>query len=512
MSPVAAAAGAAVRSRRGDRLRALDAAFLYLEGPDTPMHLGTLGLYDGAGWRDERGRLDLSGVRRHVRSRLAVIPRLRQRPVWPRGRSGRPWWADDAAFDLDRHVRAVRVRRPGSERQLLSLVESLHMELLDRDHPLWELWFVDGLPGGVVAVVEKLHHALVDGIGGVDLAMMLLDPVRTAPPSPGEPPAAVDGAASLTGAVHRRPALLDPVAAALSSPADRVATALALVGGVARAAAEGTAATGRAAAAATAHPLRTAATAGRLAIAAGSVARDLVAPRSPINGTVGTRRFYRIVRWSLDDARAAAHGLGGTVNDVALAAVTAGLRDLLRERGDDLGGADLHALVPVSVRAGDEHRDLGNRVAAMIVPLPVGLPDAEPRFATVHRAVRSARADHQPELSLALLELPEHWPEPVLAAATGLVHHQPLVNVVVTNVPGPPVPLYLAGAELLEVFPIVPLARNLDVSLGVLSYGSHLTVGIWADRDRLPDVEVLVEGIGRGFAELSRAGAPSASA
>jgi WS/DGAT/MGAT family acyltransferase len=447
-------------------LTALEAGFLYAESELTPMHVSSLAIFDGAGWRDTRGRLRLQALRRHIAARLSGTPRLRQRPVWPPARLGRPRWVDDTTFDICRHVRRLHLRPPVSEQQLLAAVAAVNMTRLDRAHPLWELWFVEGLDGGRVAMIEKIHHALVDGIGGVDLAIMLLDPVPTPPRS----------AKPIPPVVGRQPSQLGLLGETMETAVERpLALGCELVS-------------------LATHPARTVNTARRLSSALGSLAAEPFAPRSSLNEAIGLRRHYRIIRCSLKDVRATGHALGGTLNDVVLTAVADGIAGLLASRPEDVPHA-VHALVPVSLRGPDEHQSLGNRVAAMIIPLPTEKCALHDRFAAVHGAARFAKGHHQQELALALLTMPEYWPEPLVVGLSRLIHRQPFANLVVTNVPGPPTPLYLMGSQLLEVFPLVPLTRNLTVSIGILSYGQQLTIGLWADRDRCPDLGTLVSGI-----------------
>lgn len=458
-----------------DTLTALDTEFLYAETPITPMHVGGLSTYRAAPWLDARGRIRIGPLRTHILAKLADVPRLHQRPVWPPGHAGRPHWVEDPGFDVRRHVHPLHLRAGSTDDDLLDVAAELFRTQLDRRRPLWELWFIDGLSDGRAAVVEKIHHSLVDGIGGVDVAMMLLDLTPDAPlPAPPHP-----------------------------APAD-VRSPLALLADAARAAASEPFVLGRDVASMAVHPLRTAGRAWRLGQAAASVAGELVAPRSSLNRRVGTHRFYRVVRRSLPDVRAAGRVLGGTVNDVVLTAVTAGFHELFSVHDESLRGAPLHALVPVSVRAAHEHQDLGNRVAAMLVPLPIAETETRARFDEVLREVRRAKRRHQVELAAAVVSAADHMPEPLLAAMGRLVHHQPLVNVVVTNVPGPPVPLYLRGAECLEMFPLCPLARNTAISVGILSYGDALTLGLWGDSDRVPDLPLLIEAIEDSFDDLQK--------
>jgi WS/DGAT/MGAT family acyltransferase len=300
----------------------------------------------------------------------------------------------------------------------------------------------------------------------VDLAIMLLDPI----PSP--------------------PRLTNPIPAVVG----RQPSKLALLGDAVETAVERPFALGCELVSLATHPARTVSTARRLSSAVGSLVAEPFAPRSSLNEAIGLRRHYRILRCSLEDVRATGHALGGTVNDVVLSAVADGLAGLLAGRPDDVPRA-VHALVPVSRRGPDEHTSLGNRVTAMIVPLPMEKGSLQDRFAAVRGAARFAKGHHQQELALALLTMPEYWPEPLVVGLSRLIHRQPFANLVVTNVPGPPRPLYLMGSQMLEVFPLVPLARNLSVSVGILSYGDQLTIGLWADLDRCPDLGILVTGI-----------------
>lgn len=462
------------------RLSALEAGFFYVETPVTPMHVGSVAVYDGQFWRDGHGELDIAALRRYIRRRLSGIPRLRQRPVWPAGLAGRPRWVDDPDFHISRHVRSARAEAPGGEEQLLATAEQLLMPVMDRDHPLWELWFVDGLEGGRVAVVEKIHHALVDGIGGVDLAVMLLESEQF----PERP--ATDGAPVAPRVPSRAQLLSSTAIETLRGPSE---VALRTVGALA-------------------HPHETARTVRTLVGAAAAMTRprgggDIRAPHLSINDHIGTKRCYRVARRPLGATKELAHALGGTVNDVVLSAVASGIGSLLADRGDD--AEKIRVFVPVSARGDHEHRDLGNRVTGMIVPLPVAAMDPIERFHATHDAVRWAKGAGEAQLSSALLKFLEGFPEPVIAGASRLVHRQPIVNLVVTNVPGPGSPLYLMGGQMLEVFPVVPLTDNLTLSVGILSYLDQLAIGLWADRRHFPDLQVLAQRIEQGFDDLEAA-------
>jgi WS/DGAT/MGAT family acyltransferase len=458
-------------------LTALDASFLALETPVTPMHVGSLSIFEGAPFFDDDGRFRLSEVRAMTEERLHLLPRLRQRVLEPPLGLGRPVWVDDPDFDIAHHVQVVEVSAPGGDRQLHELVETLHMELLDRSRPLWQLWFVQGVAGGRVALIEKIHHAMVDGVSGVDVAMVLMDlspePQRYEAPAwqPDPPP--------------DRRALLGTVLQTLVREPGRV--------------------TGRVVDAVR-HPERLSADVGRVLHGVRLLLPPAaLAPRTSLNQPVGRHRRFEGVRLSLADAKHTRAALGGTINDVVLAAVTGGLRSLLEHRGEPVDDLVLGALVPVSVRQQGEHGALGNLVAAILAPLPVGEADPVRRLQAVRQAMNERKERRDAEASATLLGVTEHFPAPLATATAQLVHHQPFVNVVVTNVPGPQMPLYAGGARMLETFPVVPLAANLDVSIGILSYDGQLTVGLFADAAVCPDVHVLAEGIEKSFVDLLHA-------
>ena len=452
------------------RLTALDAGFLYAERPDFPMHVGAVALLEGGPLFDGN-RFRLDELRTTLAGRLHQLPRLRQRAVTPFPGS-RPVWVDDPDFDISRHVVAAELDPPGGEAQLLALVARLHTDRLDRAHPLWQIMFITGLEHGRVALVEKMHHAMVDGLAGVDVATVLMD---LSPDGPAVAPGSADGHVPppkwglAIGAVLEQ--LGRPVVAART-----VATALR-------------------------HPARSVTTAVRLGKATAGQPGGLLAPRCSLNERVGPGRRYAIVRHSLDDARATASQLGGTVNDVVLAATSQGLRLLLQGRGELGRVPSVQAFVPVSLR-GRSGPQLGNQVAGMLVPLPVAEPGVVARFNAIAATTRALKGAGSADVLAGLAGVAEVLPEPLVVLTALGVHRQPFTNVVITNVPGPPVPLYALGARMLETFPIIPLDRNLCVSIGVLSYAGQLNTGVTADAGWVPDLEVLVRGIEEGYSEL----------
>jgi WS/DGAT/MGAT family acyltransferase len=469
----------------GDRLTALEAAYVVLERSGDPIQVSSVALFEAAPLLDEDGRFRIDDVRARVESRLHLLPHLRQRLARVPLDLGRPEWVDDTSFDITDHVDVVPLWAPHDERALQELVAELHMRPLDPLRPMWHFCFVTGIEGGRIALVERATHALVDGVSGVDLALVLLDAERDA--------AATEGAA---WEPVPPPA---PAAALWRAVADEAATPLR----VAAAAVD-----------AVRHPealLDRVRDVGRAVAGLGT--DGMLAPESSLNRPIGGRRRLVWVRQHLDEVKAAGRAAGATVNDVVLTAVAGGLRDLLLARREPLE-ADLvlKVLVPVSLRADAERGALGNRVGAMVLPLPVGVGDPAERLALVAAATRGLKDRHEAEASDLLLGVADLIPPPLVGPITGLLDRQRLVNLVVTNIPGPTAPLYALGAELLEAFPMVPLAGNLSLGVAVLSYCNALTLGITADTRACPDVDVFAAGLEAAFVELGARWAPALDA
>ena len=456
----------------GDVLTPLDASFLAMESGHTPMHMGSIGIFEGGPLHDARGCLRLDEVRAEVESRLHLVPKLRKRVRLPLVGESAPVWVDDPDFDIAAHVHQAALPEPGDEAQLLDLCARLMSCPLDRGRPLWDIWLIDGLEGGRVAMLEMLHHSVADGLAGVELATVLLDLEPRAPaphPSDGWRPAppprrmavTVDGLADWADAIWRL--TVDGFSALR-------------------------------------HPSR----AGHLvARYVGAFASLLPRPASDysLNVPVGFDRRAVAVRHSLHELRRAEHHLGVTLNDLLLTAIASGVHDLLTARGEPTEGRLLQVLVPVGSDHHDDHR-LGNEVSAMVVRLPIGAAPAAERLREVARAERSSKDRDQASATHLLLSSLDALPPAAVAAASHLVHHQPFVNLVVTNVPGPDVPLYVLGARMLEAIPLVPLAGNLSVGVAALSYDGQLAIGILADPHACPDVDVLARGVDRCFNEL----------
>jgi diacylglycerol O-acyltransferase / wax synthase len=458
-----------------DRLTALDASFVWFEHPGAPAHIGSVATFEAAPLLRRSGRLRLDEIRRRIDARLDPLPRLRRRLATVPYDLDRPCWVDDPAFDIARHVTERRLPAPGDDATLRRVAGELMSEVLPRDRPLWDLVFLTGLDGGRVGLVERIHHAMVDGVSGVDLATLILDlepDVPAPPPPPAWTAAPLPDDAELvsTGLRHR---VADPLRMA------------------------------RAAVHAMRHPTGLARALRTVANGLGPALADGLAPRSSLNGPLLGARRLAWVRTDVGRALAAGHDAGATLNDVVLAAVTGGLRRLLLGRGETLPyDAVLKAMVPVSLRGTGDHDGIGNRVGAIYAPLPVGIGDPAHRLAAVAEAMRRHKSRPEADGMGVVLAAADALPPIAARWLTGTFSHQPFVNLVVTNVPGPPFPLYLAGARMLEAYPVVPLAANLTVGVAVLSYDGSLAITLTADDRACPDVDVFAEGIERSLAQL----------
>jgi WS/DGAT/MGAT family acyltransferase len=460
-----------------DRLTSIDASFLRLERLETPMHVGALSVFEGAPFFGDDGRFRLRAVRDLVASRLHLIPRFRKRIQDVPLDAGEPIWVDDERFDIGYHVRLTALPAPGARDQLIALFERVQAQVLDRSRPLWELWFVEGLEGGHVALFQKTHHALVDGVSGVDVATVLLDfepepRILDAPPWRPEPapPSARLLVDTMKELVAGPQALIDATRRAVEVPRRAVDRVTELVRSLATLREGG-----------------------------------IVAPRTSLNHPVeGRSRSFGLVPVPLDDVKTVRRAFGGTVNDIVLAGIGGGIARLLDSRGELHPDLVLKVFCPVSVRDDSQHLQLGNKISAMFVPLPVGELDPVARLAAVQRTTTGLKEREQAVGAAALLGLTQYAAPTLMGLGARLVHHQPLVNLVCTNVPGPQVPLYCLGARMLEAYPMVPLARNLNLGVAILSYCGTLQIGLLADRDQWPDLEVLEAGIDESFAELTK--------
>jgi diacylglycerol O-acyltransferase len=410
----------------------------------------------------------------HIERRLHLVPRYRQKLAFVPYGQGRPKWVDDPHFNLGYHVRHTALPHPGTDAELKRLAGRLFAQPLDRQKPLWEIWLVEGLDGDRFALLSKTHHALVDGISGVDIASVLFD-ATPEPEEPVDPPPAWVARPEPSSSELLAEALLERA----TVPAE-VARGL------------------RALTRAPRKAIQAAASMGALAWAGVSAA-----PPSRFNVPIGPHRRYTWVDAELDRFKAIKNGLGGTLNDAVLASVTLALGAYLRRHGEDTEGLVLKAMVPVSVRVDAERGALGNRVAAMYAPLPVGLTDPRQVFDEVHTAMAHLKQSGQAVGAQRLTEIADFAPTTIMSQAARLQARQRLFNLVVTNVPGPQVALYLLGRPLLGLYPVVPLAQRQALGIAIMSYHGRLAFGLLGDYDAMSDIDELGDDLERAVDALA---------
>jgi WS/DGAT/MGAT family acyltransferase len=451
-----------------DRMSAQDAIFLHIENENNPMHIGSVAILEGPAPR--HGDLVRTVVRK-----LHLVPRYRQRVRFVPLEIGRPVWVDDPCFQVLYHVRHTAVPPPGGDDELRNLAGRLLAQHLDRQRPLWEIWMVEGLRDGRWALVSKTHHCMVDGVAGTDLVSLIFDHSRR-PRQHREVP----------WAPEREPDDLRLVADAwldrLAEPLRQLADLPGLLGPPLR------------------HP--------REALdLLGALAREWLMPAAmprSLNGLVGPHRRWAWVKASLADVREIRRALGGTVNDVVLAAVTRGHRDLLLSRGEPVEGRVVRTLVPVSVRAEGERGIANNRVSGLFPDLPVGVADPVERLAAIGARMSALKDSRQAEVGDALIGLADLAPALWLAVGgrIGVNTPQRAVQTVTTNVRGPRKALYVAGSRLLDYYPYVPIGGSLRLNVAIFSYAGELNFGITGDYDSVPDLDVFCAGVQKGMAEL----------
>ena len=436
------------------------------------MHVGALVIFEGP----PPARRDFAA---HIESRLGLVPRYRQKLAFPRLEMGRPFWVDDPSFNLDYHVRHTALPRPGSDEELRQLVGRIFSQRLDRSKPLWELWLIQGLEGGRFALISKTHHALVDGVSGVDIATVLFD-LQPVPAdlqvendwSPDPEPSDADLVAEGIKGLVRTPVSIAGLALeALGNPGRALADV--------REAAEGI---------------------GEIVWAGMNPAPDV-----PLNVPIGPHRRVRWVQSRLADFKEIKNALGGTVNDSVLAVVAGALGRWLQTRGVRTEGLELRALVPVSIRTEDEHGELGNRIAAMRGALPVYVIDPIERLRAVQESMGNLKQSKQALGAEVIAGLQDFAPPTLLAQASRINFSTRLFNLIVTNVPGPQFPLYLLGREMQEIIPIAFLPEDHALAIAIMSYNGKVDFGLLADHDAMPDLEEFAEMLEETLAELLEA-------
>jgi diacylglycerol O-acyltransferase / wax synthase len=451
-----------------ERLSALDHSFLALEEGRSHMHIGAVAVFEAAPVTLPSGGIDIDRIMRLMEAGIHRIPRYRQRLEWTPGFQ-HPVWVDDARFNLAYHVRHTHLPHPGDDRLLKRLAGRLMSQELDRGKPLWEMWVVEGLENGRFALITKAHHCMIDGVGSVELTGSVMRPTPDEDPRLAEPPprwiprpAPSPRELWLREAWHRAMA---PIA-------------------LARLLRDATAAP-RAA-------LETAAgTASGLVDALKSSFRP--ASSTPFNVEIGPHRRFDWTAMDLDRIRAIKARLGGTVNDVVLALFSGALRRFFHRRGLDVAGLDFRAMLPVNVRAADEH--MGNRVAMMAVRLPLDVADPRERLARVVAETTRVKQSHQAAGIQALEELSDRTFTSLFTQFARMATRSQPYNVVVTNVPGPPFPVYVLGARMLACYPVVPLFQNQALGLALFSYDGRIYWGFNSDWDVVPDLHDLVAAV-----------------
>jgi WS/DGAT/MGAT family acyltransferase len=458
-----------------DRLNPLDALFIDAEDEDlhTSMAIASIAVFEGPAPSQEEFMAAVAG-------RLPLVPRYRQKLRTVPLRLGRPVWVDDPNFDLGYHVRRTALPAPGGDEQLAALMARVMSQRLDRDHPLWEYWVAEGLAEDRWALISKVHHCMVDGVSGTDLYRVIFD----FSPEP-SPPVAGDRA------LDSEPSSLQLAAqAALDTVVLPVRETLALSGAVAGdpgSAVRQAAGTMRAMA--------------KLAPALWPTAR------SSLSGNIGRQRRYTWARGSLDDVRKIRRELGGTVNDVVLAAISGGFRALLLARGEQPEPHMVRSLVPVSVRAPGEENIYENRVSAVLADLPVHVADPKERLAAVQAELQALKTAREAMVGEALVGLGRYTPFPLASWWVRRAFSLPQREIVTvtTNVPGPRQPLYGMGRRLLEIIPYVPIATTVRIGISIFSYCGNLTFGVTGDFAANPDLDALAHGIEDGLSELRAA-------
>ena len=455
--------------RRMDRLTAQDLFMLWGGDFGWSQDIGVLAILDGTRLLDPDGRVRIDEVRRRLEPRLALVPRFRQLLYRPRRGLGWPLWVDAPSFDLADHVQVFPLAAPADEAQLLQACADLYERRLDPSRPLWQAWLLPGLPDQQVGLLLRAHHTIADGVAGMAAfgALLDLDADAPTPAAPPWTPTPIPTAGELLrDNLHRRRQELG-------------------------------------------HGLSRLAHASRPQRGSSGALREFVAergPRTSLNRPIGADRRLAIVRSHLDLAKQVAHAHHAKVNDVVLAAVAGGLRQLLASRGEDVAQLTLRVAVPVSLHHEQPGQASGNQDAMMMVPLRLGEPDPVRRLELIAAETAARKHKAHPQVTSGLFRFVA-----VQRATYRFQVHQRFVNLGVTNVPGPPVPLYLAGAQLLELFPVAPIIGNQTLTVGVLSYAGQLNLTAVADQATCPDVGVFADGMRSALEELARSVLAAAS-
>jgi diacylglycerol O-acyltransferase / wax synthase len=459
-----------------ERLGPQDASFLYLETPSVHQHVGGVAILDPS--TAPSGRLSHPDLVRVISSRVHLAPRFRQRVLFPPFATARPVWVDDVNFDVAFHMRRSALPSPGGHRELIDYIQRVISRPLDRTKPLWELYLIEGMEDGLAGILTKVHHSMVDGLAAIDLASAVYDfapepQVLTPPPWVPEPePSRLD---LLLDAVteqvaHPARGLADLAQRTLQTPARVAREAGEIVGGL-------------------------------MDIVGGGV----LAPPSPFNRRVGPNRRFAMLESPVQTFKDIKRALGATVNDVVLATVAGGLYRFLRHRREPTRDRSLRAMVPVSVRSKDERSAMGNRVSSIFVDLPVGPMGGKRRLSLIRERTKHLKESNYAVGAEFLMNIGSWAPPTIHAMAARLAARTRVINLVVSNVPGPQIPMYIAGAKLLAQYPIMPIAESMGLSIAATSLAGTMAFGLTADWDTVPDIEFLAASMEEALGELRKA-------
>lgn len=457
-----------------ERLSAQDHSFLVAEDRGAAMHVGAVQIFAAGALRTESGGIDIAAIRRTIASKLPLIPRYRQKLIWTPVEN-LPAWVDDAAFDIERHVRHISLPRPGTMEQLWEMAGRLFEETLDRSRPLWEMWVIEGLEGGRYAMINRVHHSMMDGSAGSELANLLysLTPDQEEyEVLPFAPRPAPTGWEMLAEAAMRRAGLLRTAVEAT-------------VGAV------------------TASDLL-----GRASAAAASLADMSAYSRNPVsatplNGHVGPARAFRGFEIELADVKAMSRATGTTVNDVVLAVVTGAVREHLQHHGIEPSEVTFRFSTPVNLRsAGEKGALAGNRVGSWIVPAPLDRKRGLDRLEAVHTKTTQLKNSSEAAVVDMVMSLAEFAPNVLLPL--GVSASSGPMSMVVTNVPGPQFPLYMQGSKLESLFCQGPVLQGTGICLALFSYDGKICLGFNADPGLVTDLDVFVAAVKAAFLGLER--------
>ncbi len=459
-----------------ERLSFLDTSFLALESPETHMHVGSVMIFDSGSLIKDDGGLDVAKIRDYINGRIHMVPRYRQKLAWI-PLEHYPVWVDDPDFSIEYHVRHTALPRPGTTEQLRQLASRLISRSLDRNKPMWEIWIAEGLEEGKFGLISKIHHSMIDGVSGVDLMAML---VNLAPdttvldPTPWTPRIPASGAALFVGDVARRTRAALDAAKGVGNVKERAAGIASSLSGKAKA-------------------------------AQASIGSGWLTPSSktPLNEKIGPNRRFAWTHTDLSDVKSIRKAFGATVNDVLLAITAGAVKSFLEEeRSFDTSELAFRAMNPVSVRTKSQSGTLGNQVAMWLVHLHLEEPDAVKRLALISAETMNLKKTNQAEGASALVAASSGTPQVLLALGLKAAAERRPFNMTVTNVPGPPVPLYLLDAPMQATYPIFPLWQHHGIGVALFSYLGSVAWGIVADWDLVPDIEAFTEHVDRAAAEL----------